>query len=148
MPSLKERVTSYLQSLIPVQRRTIYNDRYTPRFVAAAMDVDRVQSIVEGAEDGDTRELFSLYREIVLTDAHLQNEFGKRKLAVLGDALSIQPRDKKQAEDKKAAEAIDAMIEGYEGWEDACIHLLDSTLLPVAVIEEGVPAEHGGRAAL
>ena len=50
----------------------------------------------------------------MLTDSRLQNELGKRKLAVLGDTLSVQARDKKLPDDVRAKEEIEAMIEASD----------------------------------
>jgi len=135
MPNLAERIRAFFNPT-PTRRLTVYNERLTPHFLVQTMDVDRAHSIIECADDGDPRDLFNLYRDIILAHSHLQNEFGKRKLAVLGDPLSIQPWNKKDAQDVTAAAAIKSMVDEYEGFTDACIHLLDSTLWPVAVMEK------------
>src|SRR4051812_20608449 len=125
MPSFAAKLAKYLKGKIPVDRVTVYRDRSAPQLHIETMDVDRVQSIIEGAIDGDTRELFALYRDIILSDSHIQNEFGKRKLAVLGDQLSIHPKDKKLPEDVTAADQIRAMVEGCASWRDANVRILD-----------------------
>lgn len=149
MANLADRIRAFFNPA-PVVRRTIYNERYSPRSFVQTLDVDRVHSIIEGAEDGDPRDLFALYRDILLADNHIQNELGKRKLAVLGDVLSIQPKDKTSALDVAATTAIKEMIDAGERWQlqvgafnlmvndflSACVHLLDSVLWPVAVLEK------------
>ena len=112
------------------------NLRYEPSALSHGMDVDRVHSILRSAESGDTRNLFSLYRDIVLGDAHLQAEFAKRKLAVLGDAMTFQPFEANNQPDADAADAIRAMVSGCKNWRLACAHLLDSCLYPVALVEK------------
>jgi phage gp29-like protein len=100
------------------------------------MDVDRIQTILRTAESGNVSELFALYRDILLSDSHLQTEFTKRKLAVLGDPLNFLPVDKAKPEDVAAAAFIKDRTEECPQWFSACSHLLDSVLWPVAVIEK------------
>jgi phage gp29-like protein len=147
---MPERFKEALLSLVPTKRVTIYSERYAPRVGIETIDADRIHSIIEGAEGGDTRDLFALYREVLLTDSHLQGEFAKRKLAVLGDVISVHPKDKKKQEDVAAADAVRAVVESDDRFESqvgpftvvvndflsACIHLLDSTLWPVTILEK------------
>lgn len=136
MPTLLERFSAFFAGQAPTRRITIYNERHTPRYPTQTLDVDRVYSIIEGAEDGDPRQLFALYNDVVIGDTHIQCEFEKRKLAVLGDSLSIAPWDKEDPADHAAAEFITQAVDDCDEWLTACIHLLDSTLYPVAVIEK------------
>jgi hypothetical protein len=41
------------------------------------MDVDRVGYVLRSAKGGAVQPLFALYRDILLTDAHLQAEMSK-----------------------------------------------------------------------
>ncbi|MGC3991610.1 MAG: DUF935 family protein [Chthoniobacteraceae bacterium] len=135
MPLL-QRLQAYFRSQLPTRRVTLYNERNTYWFQLQEMDVDRVRVILDAADAGNPRDLFSLYRDLMAAGSHVQAEFSKRKIAVLGDVLSIQPWDRSKADDRAACEAIQAMIESCPGWLDACIHLLDGTLWPVAVLEK------------
>jgi len=117
-------------------RVTVINSRYEPSAIAVGMTVDRVHSILRMAENGDTRDLFCLYRDIMLADSHIQGEFHKRKLAVLGDAMSFMPSDDKSQPDKNAAIAVELMVKNCSSWLTGCSHLLDGSLWPVAVIEK------------
>lgn len=125
-------------------RHTIVTLRTEPAAIAQQMDVDRVHSVIRAAESGFTRDLFTLYRDVIASDSHIQTEFSKRKLAVLGDKMSVLPWDKAVAADVQAATAIETMIHNCRSWKTACIHLLDSCLWPVAVAEKVfTPAGHG-----
>ena len=95
----------------------------------------RVLAICDQAEAGDTRELFALYRDMIATDTQIQSDFGKRKAAVLGDAMNLQPFDKKRAADVAAKELCWALLD-KPFFTKAVAHLLDATLYPVAVIEK------------
>lgn len=54
----------------------------------------------------------------------------------MGDALSIQPLDKRVGDDVVAAMVVDDQVSRLPTWETAMLHLLDSTLYPVAVVEK------------
>jgi phage gp29-like protein len=139
------KLPQLFDKLIPTKKATAVNDRFEPTFIANLMDVDRVHQILRNAEAGDTEDLFALYRDMVLADAHLQTEFGKRKLGVLGDALAVLPNSKNNALDGAAAEAVKRMIDDCPAFIRGCMHLLDSTLYPVAVVEKIYRATPDGR---
>lgn len=136
--SLKEVFNDFLEQWIPRRaKKKMYNFRGEPGFAANQMDVDRLRSVLAAAEAGDTRELFGLYRDVMISDTHIQCEFGKRKLAVLGDTISIQPANKEQPADVMAQRAIQEMIEDtQENFIRACNHLLEGHLWPVSVLEK------------
>ncbi|BET67163.1 hypothetical protein ASA1KI_20810 [Opitutales bacterium ASA1] len=117
-------------------RITRFDVRSLPTGIARDLDVDRVHQILQSAEGGQLTDLFRLYRDIIATNAHLQGRFSDRKRAVYGDVLTIQPIDKRASEDVKAADFVRETIEACACWEDVLIHVLDSTLYPVAVVEK------------
>jgi phage gp29-like protein len=136
MPTLKERVGAALASWIPQKRITRFDVRAMPSEIASTLDVDRMADIIRGAQNGNITDLMALYRDIILTHSHLQGRFSERKEAVVGDSLNIQPFDKKSPTDVVAAKVIDTQIGTLASWETACLHLLDSALYPVAVVEK------------
>ena len=87
MFNVKEKLAEFFKGLIPTQTRTIYDSRQQPPTIATSLDVDRVHEIFQEAQVGSVRDLFALYRDILMADNHMQTEFGSRKLAVLGDAM-------------------------------------------------------------
>jgi phage gp29-like protein len=125
-------------------QRTVESARYEPRLEADRMTVERLFEAIDQATAGDTTLLFTIYRDYLLGDPHIQSEFGKRKLAVLGDTISISPADRNKPDDVAAADFIKAQIpRGIPGWRHACSHLLDSTLWPVSVLEKVFRLENG-----
>jgi phage gp29-like protein len=136
MPSLYDRVVQAIANRIPTKRVTRYDVRQMPSEIAGIIDVDRAADIIRSAQEGNLEDLFALYRDIILTHSHLQGRLGDRKEAVIGDALSIQPMDKKQPADVLAAELVQDQVKNLQSWEAAMLHLLDSTLYPVAVVEK------------
>ncbi len=126
-------------------RRSQVGMRHEPPNVSAGITVATIQGYIRNAENGETRELFSLYRDIAISGSHVQAEFSKRKLAVLGQPWSVIPADKDNAEDVKAADAVKQMIGDCENWTVALTHLLDASLWPVAVVEKLYrPADNAG----
>ena len=76
-PTLKERLAGWAESILPTRQRTRFNPRYQLPALAPWADVDTIQDFIRQAEAGDTRNLFALYRDVLLSDSHLQAEFGK-----------------------------------------------------------------------
>lgn len=140
MPSLKRLIANKLRAalgeMVPTRPAAAIDTRQEPPALANQMDAGRLMSILAAAEGGYTRDLFALYRDVIVADSHLQSELGKRKLAVLGDALSFAPFDKTAAADVQTAAEVSEAIRGVKGWTRACGALLDATLYPVAVIEK------------
>jgi phage gp29-like protein len=107
-----------------------------PCQMALNMDAGRIISIVSEAEAGQTRDLFALYRDVIIVDSHIQSEWTKRKLAVLGDTISVLPFDKKNPADVQTAEAVNAAIAGCKAFRMACSHMMDSSLYPISIVEK------------
>ena len=122
--------------MLPTRRMTIVNPYAEQGSLANRMDVDRVWEVIESAKGGDPRDLFALYRDVLVSHSHLQAEFTKRKLAALGDSITVQPIDKKNPNDVAAAKLCQDLISNCPDLIRACSHLLDSTLWPVAVTEK------------
>jgi len=131
MPILKK-----LKSLFTGAPATVVNARYEPESSIEYMDVNRVSSALRSARGGYVQPLFALYRDVILTDSHIQSEFLKRKLAVIGDQLRVLPYDKDDPADVASAEYCEQLIYSIRSWRGACAHLLDGCLLPVSVVEK------------
>jgi phage gp29-like protein len=143
----KKRATPAASQPAPTDQIAVVDLRYEPSALAHGMDVDRVHSILRSAESGDVRDLMCLYRDIVVSDAHLQCEFAKRKLAVLGDSMSFQPYDRNDQASIAATEAIKDMVSHCKAWRVTCAHLLDAVLYPVSLVEKVfAPTSTPGRA--
>lgn len=89
---------------------------------------------LELAEQGHTRDLFALYRDI-LFDSQIQTEFIKRKSAILGDDIALMPWDKSIPADVAACDACEQLLDSAS-FHNSVSWLLNSTLFPVAVIEK------------
>ena len=99
------------------------------------MTADRVLAIIAQAENGDTRQLFTLYRDLFSADTHIISEFGKRKAAILGDVASVTPYDKKAEDDHGTKDACAALVD-TEPFNTMMTWLLNATLYPVSVVEK------------
>jgi phage gp29-like protein len=131
-------VAQWFEWLVPRRSsKAYYNYRSSePTFIANLLDVDRLRQVIAAAETGNVRDLFGLYRDVIMSDSHVQAETAKRKLAVLGDSLSIQPQDKKDSDDVKACDMIRDQILDFPGFTFSCGHLLDGHLYPLSLLEK------------
>lgn len=96
---------------------------------------DRLLAIINTAENGDTRDLFALYRDIISSDNQVQSEFTKRKAAVIGDTISMIAWDKTLPVDVAAKEFCWRIVDSAP-FNSALSYLLNATLYPVSVAEK------------
>lgn len=104
--------------------------------VSKRITVDRVHDAIELAEMGDPRDLYAIYDELVIGDPHVQGEIAKRKLAVLGDTMSILPSDLNDRRSVAAADLVKAQLDKLHGMSAVMSHLLDGALWPCSVVEK------------
>lgn len=120
----------------PMGRTTSASVMGEPPAISHNMSVDRVLNAFRQAEGGDALELFSLYREIRLGNAHFQNLYNQRKLGVLTKALNVVPADETNSDDVLAAEAAKVLTR-VPGWSTIGLnHLLNGHVYPLAVLEQ------------
>lgn len=134
LDNLKAKVGKAIAAL-PFVRQAHLAARHELPNVATSVKVSEIQSMLRSAEQGDPTRLFAYYRDLMLSGSHVQSEFSKRKLAILGDTLSVLPIDKTNADDLRAAAACRQAIEDCENWTDGLTFLMDSCLYPVSVCE-------------
>lgn len=117
-------------------QKTVVDFRREPAGMASQIDASVLYNAISMAEQGRTRELFALYRDMLVSDGHAQSEMAKRKLAVINEPLMFLPYEKGNAQDQEAADGVkDALSDCknlFRGWT----HLLDSCLYPVSVVEK------------
>lgn len=87
--------------------------------------------------------MFALYRDIISSDNQIQTEFVKRKGAILGDTISVQPWDKANAADVAASDTCQKLPD-EQVFVTLTSWLLNATLWPVAVCEKVYKAVYGG----
>lgn len=115
--------------------------------VVRYLSADRLMGIIEQAQNGDTRELFALYRDVISNDNQVRSEFAKRKMAVTGDPVSIVPFRKGDQADVDAAALCGEVVDNAT-FADAESWLMNATLFPVAVVEKVFAPLPGGGFAL
>lgn len=142
--SIRKFISRLPSAWVPIRRITIGDSRSEPSPVGISMSAERVHSVLESAEAGDTRDLFALYRDMTLASAHLLAEFQKRKLAVINDTLSVQPFDKNNADDIQTAQLVDSELSSVPGWLKVLSDCLDSALYPVTVLEKTFRSDGAG----
>ena len=138
LDTIQTALTKWAQWLVPTSSvKENYNFRSNElSYSANQLDVNRLRYLFASAESGNVMELFAMYRDVMIADPHIQAEFAKRKLAMLGDTIIIQPADKKIAADRKAADFVKSQVLELPAFTSGCGHLLDGILWPVAIGEK------------
>jgi phage gp29-like protein len=131
--SLKSEIQALLAKLVPTKTRVIVRGRQQPPASSHLMDVDLLHSYLRMAEAGDTTLLFGLYRDILASHSHTQGEFSKRKLAVLGDPLTITAKNPDDPAEAAWAAELQEHLTDRPGLVQFLSHCLDSTMYPVAL---------------
>ena len=123
------------QSGLPTQRQNWLGPRFEPSNISSYATIQSVQAAIREGENGDPTSLFRFYRDALLGDDHIQGEFNKRKLAVIGQPLAILPADKTSEDDARAAAACLRAIHDCENWNPGLANLLGSSQWPVTLAE-------------
>lgn len=136
--TLQERLKLIFKGEIPLARRTIRHRALGDRTESGLeyIDIDQLWNAIKNAERGQVDDLFAIYRDVIANDSQIQAEFGKRKIAVLGDPLNIKEAIEDNEIDRAAADQVEAMINGVKGFERSLAHLMDSVLWPVSLLEK------------
>lgn len=130
-------VASQLGLKAPTTRQPSPSPRSDPPNLLSTAKASDLQSAARAAERGDPKNLFTLYRDFVLSDEHVQSCLNTRKLAVLGQPLSIMPRSRGNPDDLAAAAACNRAVADCENWLDGLGALLDShAFWPVSTAEK------------
>lgn len=133
--SIRSDIAQLLVNLLPVSTRVIVRGKQQPPATAHLMDVDMLHGYLRSAESGDCTQLFGLYRDIISGHAHTQAEFSKRKLAVLGEPLSLTSKNPKDPVSVARDSAVLDHLSERGGWIQFLSHCLDSTMYPVSLAE-------------
>jgi len=121
--------------MIPENAITIFNTRSELPSELRNLTAEHLLAVIEEAQGGNTYNLFAIYRDLIASDNQVQSEFEKRKGAVLGDTISIQPWDKHNPADTAAMQLCSGMLDSTP-FETMRTWLLNSSLYPVAVVEK------------
>ncbi len=103
---------------------------------ASLVDADALHTMLREAEEGRTRRLFALYRDVIQSDSHIWGAFSTRKMAVLNKPWSVLPVDDRNADDVQAAVACAALLGRIPNLTFRLAELLDAALYPVSVVEK------------
>ena len=100
------------------------------------MTLDWLHSILRASESGQWEGYLALLRDITSGDAAVSADWFQRKTKLISKPWGLTPGIKDHPDAVANAAFIDAMLKGCRGFQDACTHLLDSTIFPVAVCEK------------
>lgn len=120
---------------VPVTRRAWIGPRFDPGNISATAKISDVQTATRDAENGDPTSLFRFYRDSLLGDELIQGELNKRKLAVIGETLTVLPETKDNPEDIAAAAACMRAIKDCKNWLDGLSEWLNTSIWPVTINE-------------
>ena len=120
----------------PATQQNWVGPRFEPENLTQNATYIRIQTALREAENGMTRNLFAFYRDVLLSDDHIQGCFNTRKIATLAQPMALLPFDKTNQDDTAACATIKRMVSDCESWTRALAGLLDSTLWPVKVAEK------------
>lgn len=132
---LLERLTLLESEMLTRDLATTNDHRNEPFDTLSTLTADRVHAAIIAAERGETWELFAIFRDILISDSHMQSVIDTRFLAVLGDEVMITPKDPKNADDVAAAETIKAAVDRLPDFMGLCSDLMWGTLWPLAMVE-------------
>jgi len=107
-----------------------------PAAIAPSMDASTLSSVLRNAESGNMADYFSLARDVISGHGHTLTEFGKRKLAVIGKPLRVTAPDESVPWATTTATSLHDHLVNLPSFMPAMVHLLDSTLYPVSVVEK------------
>lgn len=139
MNEIETQLTENAEDLV-----TIYGRIQEMPSCLRGMTAEGLLSIIDMAENGNTAELFALYRDVISSDSQIQSDFAKRKDAVLGDTISLMAMDKTNPLDVVAKDFCSKIVDDAP-FNSLIEWLLNATLYPVAVAEKVyAPASSGG----
>lgn len=132
---LLQRLQSLEADVLTRGLATVDDLRNEPQSTLGGLTAERVHAAITNAEQGDTQDLFSIYRDVLVADTHIASVIDTRFLAVLGDEVMISPVNPENPDDVSAAEAIKAAVDRLPDFMGLCADLLWGTIWPLAVVE-------------
>ena len=121
---------------VATERRARESGLSQVQYLATQMDVQRLQNAMRAAERGDVYLLNTYIRDMIVSNPHLNAEWGKRKMVIIGQPLSLTPVDPKDSDDVIATKVIAEASENCDNWQTGLKDLLDGTLKPLAAAEK------------
>ncbi len=132
---LLQRIAELEERTLPRQLGTLVDARNEPQSMLSTLTAERVAEAILSAEQGDTRDLFTIYRDVLASDTHIQSVIETRFLAVIGDDPLISPANKEKPDDVIAAEAIKAAVDRLPDFLGVCRDLLWGNVWPISMVE-------------
>jgi hypothetical protein len=132
------QVNEDVPNAIPVHTRRVARESglSQTQYLAQSADVARINAALRQAERGDTWQFFTIVRDMVASFTHLQAEWNKRKMVIVGQPMSLIPHDPENPDDVTACKVIQEAVDNCRNWQDGLQHLLDATLYPLSVAEK------------
>ena len=111
-PATTRKAKSSEAPKVATERHARISGLGQPQYLRNTLDVQRIQNALRSAERGDTWILFTLFRDMYVSNSHIQAEWAKRKLVITGSPETLIPHSDDK-EDVKAGEIIADMIQKF-----------------------------------
>ena len=132
----KRKVADALGMVLPETVLARLSGLGEPPQLGNAVTLANIQQAIRTSERGEPYYLFSLFRDMIENDSHMQAEIGKRIMSFMGQNETIEPVDKNNAEDVKAAEMITDMITNCDNWREGSLHLANGHIWVISGAEK------------
>src|ERR1017187_1083203 len=130
------RITQPYGTRIPTKRLDRTTGYSQVQNVSHTVDLQKVQGAFRAAENGDTRMLFTYYRDFILGNGTVVAELSKRKLSTISEKYTILPNTKGNKDDEMAAKVIEEALNRCPTFQTTLIHLMNAVIYPVSVCEK------------
>lgn len=117
------------------QTTTLALPRQDDNHPARGLTLDKLASLLRGAEAGDLIPQAELGEDMEERDSHLFAELSKRKRALVGLDWHVDPRPGADAAEKRAAQVAGELIAAIPDFEDAVFDLADGILKSYSGLE-------------
>lgn len=138
-PPTKQDLIARIEELemrsLPQISEIFQDPRNEPLSTLTTLSAERVHAAIVLAEQGDTKDLFAIYRDVLISDSHLQSLIDTRFLAVIGDDPMITPANKEKPDDVVAANAIRDAVDRLPDFLGLCQDLLWGNVWPLSMVE-------------
>ena len=132
----KVKLADALGMLLPETVQARLSGLGEPPQIGEAATLSNIQYSIRVAERGEVYYLWTLFRDMIRNDSHLQAEIGKRIMSFMGQSETIEPFDKSNPEDVKASEMVQDMIDNCDNWNKGSVHLAMGHIWPIAGAEK------------
>ena len=132
----KVKLADALGMFLPETVRARLSGLGEPIELGSTSTLASIQHSLRLSERGEVYYLWTLFRDMIRNDSHIQTEFSKRIFSFMGQAETIEPCDKNNPDDVIAAQVIEDMISACDNWTKGSVHLASGHIWPIVGAEK------------